>query len=484
MDNLDKKIIENFPGKFVRKDLVSIMKRSANVPSYVLEYLFGMYCATDDEQLLEKGIRKIHKILAENYVHSEETEVVKSKMREQGKYTIIDKISVSLNEYTDKYMASFTNFKIDELEIPEQYVFENQKLLMGGMWCILTLAYDHSPYTDSPFQIQSLKSIQMPKFSLEEMKEVRKNFTKEEWEFMLLRSEGYEPMNLSDKERLHFLLRLAPLVQKNYNLVELGPRGTGKSHIYQEISPYALLMSGGKTTVANMFYNMRTGDAGLVAHWDCVAFDEVAGMDLQSTEAIQIMKNYMANGSFARGKNTIVADASLCFVGNTNDTVQNMLRYTNLFSPFPEKFNRDSAFFDRIHYYLPGWEIPKLCNEHLTENYGLITDCLSEYCHEMRKYDYAYLLDKYFSFNGAFNKRDDIAVRNTFSALAKLLYPNEQMEKTEAQQLLNYAIEGRRRVKEQLKKMAKEEFAAVELGYIDNETGEQFIVDLPENVNK
>lgn len=497
MDCLDQKIIDNFPGKVVRKDLTALMKRGANVPTFVLEYLLGMYCASDDEEIIKTGVEKIRKILAENYVRPDESEKIKSKIREKGEYTVIDKVSAYLNEYEDIYVARFTNLEIEPFVLPAEYATEYTKILMGGIWCITRIAYTYQNEDfdderaskrkkrgpkDSPFRIVSLKPIQMPNLDLEEMIAKRKNFTYEEWRDLLLRSAGYEPDALSEKEKLHFIERMVPLVERNYNFCELGPRGTGKSHIYKEISPYSILMSGGQTSTANLFYNLSSRHVGLVGHWDCVAFDEVAGMHFRDLDAIQILKDYMASGSFARGREMINADASMVYVGNINDSVESLLKVTHLFNPFPEEFNNDSAFFDRMHYYLPGWEVPKMRSNILTEKYGLITDCLAEFCKEMRKYDFSHGFDKYFRLNDDFNKRDEIAVRKTFSGLMKLLFPNEAIEKEEAKILLEYAIEGRRRVKEQLKIMAGVEFIDVNLGYQD-ENGTNTVVSVPEQAS-
>lgn len=493
MDALDRKIVECFPGKIVRKDLTAMLKRGANVPTFVLEYLLGMYCATDDESAITFGVEKIRKILAENYVRAEESEKIKSLIRERGEYTVIDKVSAHLDEYNDYYVARFANLEIEPFLIQSEYAVKYTKILMGGIWCIARISYTYKEDSfeeekrrkkkrgpeDSPFRIISLKPIQLPNLEIEDIIAQRANFTTEEWMDMLLRTEGMEPDALEEKEKLHFLERMVPLVEHNYNLCELGPRGTGKSHLYKEISPYSILMSGGQTTTANLFYSMSAHRVGLVGHWDCVAFDEVAGMHFRDQDAIQIMKDYMASGSFARGRNTINADASMVFVGNINDTVQNLLKVTHLFSPFPPEFNNDSAFFDRIHYYLPGWEIPKMRSELLTEKYGLITDCLAEYTREMRRLDYTHMLDEYFTLNGQFNKRDEIAVRKTMSGLIKLLFPDQNVTREEMEWLLKYAIEGRRRVKEQLKIMAGIEFADVDLGYCDA-AGDEMIVSVPE----
>ena len=507
MTEFDEKILDNFPGKAVRKDLTSLMKKGANVPTYVLEYLLGMYCATDDEEAIEVGIAKIKRILSENYVRPDQSEYVKSKIKENGQYTVIDKITVELDEREDKYIARFANLDIDPFEVSSDLVVHNEKLLIGGIWCIARIEYvglnrredndddyeedifgnrkkrrarrKRSKY-ESPFEISSLKPIQMPNLDLDEFREARGNFTKEEWITLLLRSAGYEPDELTDKQKLHFLLRFVPFIQKNYNLVELGPRGTGKSHVYSELSPYSILMSSGHTTVSNMFYNMQARRVGLVGKWDCIAFDEVGGITQASGDMIQIMKNYMANGSFARGTESISSDASIAFEGNTFRSVSDMMRTTNLFEPFPDEFNNDSAFFDRIHAYLPGWETPKLRASLFTTRYGLISDCFSEFCHSMRKYDFTNSFANYFALNDNYNTRDDTAVRRTFSGMAKLIYPDEEMTKEECRELLEYCIECRRRVKEQLRKMNPAEFSDVAMGYIDLESGEEFIVDLPE----
>lgn len=509
MDLFDEKVIDAFPGKVVRKDLTSLMKKGANVPTYVLEYLLGMYCTTDDEDAIKIGLEKIKRILSENYVRPDQSEYVKSKIKENGQYTIIDKITVEFDEREDKYIARFVNLKIAPFEVNSDFVTHNEKLLIGGIWCIIKIEYvglegkeepeeqfeedifdgdkksrkklkkKKSKY-DSPFNIASLKPIQMANLDLDEILESRSAFTKDEWITLLLRSAGYEPDELTEKQKLHYLLRFVPFIQKNYNLVELGPRGTGKSHAYSELSPYSILMSSGHTTVSNMFYNMASRRIGLVGNWDCIAFDEVAGITKTSGDMVQIMKNYMANGSFARGSDSISSDASIAFEGNTFRSVSDMLRTTNLFEPFPDEFNHDSAFFDRIHAYLPGWETPKLRASLFTDRYGLISDCFSEFCHAMRKYDYTNSFGEYFELNQNFNTRDDTAVRRTFSGLAKLIYPDETMNKEEARELLEYAIECRRRVKEQLRKMNPGEFSDVSLGYIDLDTNEEIIIELPE----
>lgn len=508
MDLLDRKVIDNFPGMIVRKDLSSIMKKGANVPTYVLEYLLGQQCSSEDEDVIKNGMEKIKTILSQNYVTSDQSEYIKSRIRENGVYTIIDKISVKFDEKEDKYVASFHNFSISPFEVASDLVIHNDKLLLGGIWCIVKIEYTpqdeneeeledvdslfgnkkakkqtkkkRSIY-DSPFSIVALKPIQMPNLNLDLIKEARANFTKEEWINLILRSAGYEPTEMSKKEKFHYLLRFVPMIQKNYNLVELGPRGTGKSHVYSELSPYSILLSGGHTTVANLFGTMYGwGGPGLVSRWDCIAFDEVGGMKNTSLDAVQIMKNYMANGTYARGKDSVGADASMVFGGNTFRSVAEMIRTTHLFEPFPDTFNNDSAFFDRMHAYLPGWETPKLRASLFTNHFGLISDCFAEFCHGMRNYDFTNNFAEYYEFNKDFNVRDDQAVRRTFSGLVKLIYPNGEMTKEEVKEILVYAIECRRRVKEQLKKMTATEFNAVNLGIIDLETNEEIIPTVPE----
>lgn len=502
-DGLDAKVIETFPGKTVRKDLTALMKRGANVPTFVLEYLLGMYCSTDDPAMVEEGLSRIRKILAENYVRPDESERIKSKIRELRQFTIIDKVSAKLDEYRDIYVATFANLSIDPVVMPDDYVRDYPKMLSGGMWCILRMEHFRledeledeladvfggpAPVRkrparnvgpeDNPFKIGNLTPIQMPNLNLGDILGARPSFTTGEWMDLLLRSAGYEPSGMDQRTKLHFIERMVPLVERNYNLCELGPRGTGKSHIYNEVSPYAILLSGGQTTTANLFGRLNAGTrhatslerTGLVGNWDVIAFDEVAGMHFKDMNAIQILKGYMAGGTYARGRESFQGDASMVFEGNINDSVQSILKTTHLFDPFPPEFNDDSAFFDRIHCFLPGWEVPKMRSDLLTSHYGLITDCLSEFCKGMRRRDYTHHLDRFFRLNSEFNTRDENGVRKTFSGLMKLLFPDEQMTGDDAKMILDYAIEGRRRVKEQLKIMAGVEFMDVGLGYINVE---------------
>ena len=482
MDNLDKKLNEHFAGRVVRKDLTKKIKEGANVPVYVLEYLLGMYCATEDEESIAEGVERVKKILADNFVRPDEAEKIKSKIRELGKFTVIDKLTVKLNAKKDLYEAEFSNLGLKGVPIAPHYVKDFDKLLGGGIWCILKMDYffDEDVKDASPFNISNLTPIQMPNLDLDEIMEGRKNFTKDEWIDILIRSIGMEPTTLDEKVKWHLLLRMVPLVENNYNLCELGPRGTGKSHLYKEISPNSILVSGGQTTVANLFYNMSSKQIGLVGMWDTVAFDEVAGINFKDKDGIQIMKDYMASGSFARGREEKNASASMVFVGNINQSVESLIKTSHLFEPFPDAMSSDSAFFDRIHYYLPGWEIPKMRPEFFTNDYGFITDYLSEFLREMRKRNFSDSIDKYFKLGNNLNQRDTIAVRKTVSGMVKLIYPNGEFGKDKIEEILRYALVGRRRVKEQLKKIGGMEFYDVQFSYIDNETFNEEFVSVPE----
>ncbi|EMA6342984.1 protease Lon-related BREX system protein BrxL [Bacillus cytotoxicus] len=482
MEDLNTKLNTHFAGKVVRKDLTKKIKEGANVPVYVLEYLLGMYCATNDEQSMNDGVEMVKKILADNFVRPDEAEKVKSKVKELGKYTVIDKIGVKLNDKKDIYEAEFSNLGLNSVPISSHYVKEFDKLLAGGIWCIIKMEYyfDEESKGTSPFRIESVTPIQMPNMDLDEMFEQRRYFSKEEWIDVLIRSTGMEPTQLEETVKWHLLERMVPLVENNYNLCELGPRGTGKSHIYKEISPNSILVSGGQTTVANLFYNMSTRKIGLVGMWDTVAFDEVAGITFKDKDGIQIMKDYMASGSFARGREEKNASASMVFVGNINQSVDVLLKTSHLFDPFPEAMAYDSAFFDRMHYYLPGWEIPKMRPEFFTNEYGFITDYLAEFLREMRKRSFSDAIDKFFRLGNNLNQRDVIAVRKTVSGLIKLLYPNGEYTKEDVEEVLRYALIGRRRVKEQLKKIGGMEFYDVNFSYIDNETMTEEFVSVPE----
>lgn len=482
MDELSIKLNQSFAGKVVRKDLTQKLKQGANVPTYVLEYLLGMYCATDDEESISEGVERVKNILSDNFVRPDEAEKIKSKIREMTRYTVIDKLTVKLNEKRDIYVAEFSNLGLKDIEISSKYVKDFDKLLGGGIWCIVKLEYyyDENEKLSTPFIIESVTPIQMPNMDIDELIKGRRNFSKEEWIDILIRSIGMEPTQLEEHVKWHMLLRMVPLCENNYNMCELGPRGTGKSHLYKEISPNSILISGGQTTVANLFYNMARRKIGLVGMWDTVAFDEVAGITFKDKDGIQIMKDYMASGSFARGKEEKAASASMVFVGNINQSVDVLLKTSHLFEPFPEVMAYDSAFFDRMHFYLPGWEIPKMRPELLTNSFGFITDYLAEYLREMRKRTFGDSIDKYFRLGNNLNQRDVIAVRKTVSGLIKIIYPHGEFEKEDLEEILRYALVGRRRVKEQLKKIGGMEFYDVHFSYIDNETMREEFISVPE----
>lgn len=479
-NDLDKLLNLHFGGRVVRKDLTKLIKEGANVPVYVLEYLLGMYCASDDDEVIEKGLQNVKTILAENYVRPDEAEKVKSLVRERGTYKVIDRVTVRLNERKDKYEASFSNLGIKDAEISAGIVKEYEKLLVGGIWVIATLSYYHEEgQSGSPFGVTLLKPIQMPNMNMEELYAGRSALTTVQWRETLVRSIGMEPSTLEADVQWHLLARMVPFVENNYNVCELGPRGTGKSHIYKECSPNSILVSGGQTTVANLFYNMSTRRVGLVGLWDLVAFDEVAGISFKDKDGVQIMKDYMASGSFARGREQMEASAGMVFIGNINQSVESLVKTSHLLAPFPDAMI-DSAFFDRFHAYIPGWEIPKMRPEFFTDKYGLIVDYLAEFYREMRKRSFADAIDKYFKLGNNLNQRDVIAVRKTVSGLMKLLYPHDKFEKEDVRQCLEYALQVRRRVKEQLKKIGGMEFYDVHFSYIDNETLEEHFVSVKE----
>lgn len=477
---LDQLLNEHFAGRVVRKDLTKLIKEGVNVPVYVLEYLLGMYCASDDPEIIEQGLRNVKTVLAENYVRPDEAEKVKSLVRERGSYKVIDRVTVKLNERKDKYEASFSNLGIKDAEISAGIVKEYEKLLVGGIWVIATLSYYFEEgQTSSPFGVSLLKPIQMPNMNMEELFNGRAALSTGQWRESLIRSIGMEPASLKEDVQWHLLARMIPFVENNYNVCELGPRGTGKSHIYKECSPNSILVSGGQTTVANLFYNMSSRRIGLVGLWDVVAFDEVAGISFKDKDGVQIMKDYMASGSFARGREQMEASASMVFVGNINQSVESLVKTSHLLAPFPEAMI-DSAFFDRFHAYIPGWEIPKMRPEFFTNRYGLIVDYLAEFFREMRKRSFADSIEKYFKLGNNLNQRDVIAVRKTVSGLMKLLYPHGQFNKEDVRQCLEYALQVRRRVKEQLKKIGGMEFYDVHFSYIDNDTLEEHFVSVKE----
>jgi len=477
---LDTLLNKHFAGKVVRKDLTKKIKEGANVPVYVLEYLLGQYCASTDDTIIEDGMKTVKKVLAENYVRPDESEKIKSIVREKGGLKVIDKVTVTLNEKKDIYEAIFSNLGIKNVVVPSETVKKYQKLLAGGIWSIVNLRYFYEEGQGaSPFILEEIKPIQMPNMDMESLFEGRRAFTEEQWMDALLRSAGMEPTLFEPRVKLHLIARMIPFVENNYNACELGPRNTGKSHLYKEISPNSILVSGGQTTVANLFYSMSRRQIGLVGLWDIVAFDEVAGISFADKDGVQIMKDYMASGSFARGRDQINANASMVFVGNINQSVDTLVKTSHLLAPFPENMI-DSAFFDRFHGYVPGWEIPKMKPEFFTNNYGLIVDYLAEFLREMRKRNFSDAIDKYFRLGRDLNQRDVIAVRKTVSGLLKLLYPHGEYDKAAVARCLDYALETRRRVKEQLKKIGGMEFFDVHFSYADKETNDEKYISTPE----
>ena len=497
-DAIKEKLRQNFDGKIVRKDLTKKIKEGANVPVYVLEFLLGQYCSSDDEAIIEKGVQNVKHILADNFVRPDEAQKILSQLRKKGSHTIIDMVTVHLDIKKDCFFAEFSNLGLSNVPITDDYPEKYDRLLCGGIWCIVQLEYesegdssfgiedfDSEPRQKkqkdvSPISIRKLTPIQMPHIDIEEVRTGRKAFTQDEWMDVMLRSCGYEPEQLNQREKWLLLARMLPLVENNFNLCELGPRSTGKSHIYKEISPNSILVSGGQTTVANLFYNMGRRTVGLVGLWDCVAFDEVAGIKFKDKDGIQIMKDYMASGSFARGKEEKAASASMVFVGNINQSVDVLLKTSSLFDPFPPEMGTDTAFLDRLHCYIPGWEIPKFRPEHFTNDYGFITDYLAEFIRELRKEQYGDALDKYFRLGKNLNQRDTIAVRKIVGGYVKLLYPDGEFTKEQLEEILVFALEMRRRVKEQLKKLGGMEFYDVNFSYIDLDTFEEKFVSVPE----
>ena len=498
---IKEKLRANFDGKIVRKDLTKKIKEGANVPVYVLEFLLGQYCSSDDPEIVENGVQTVKRILADNFVRPDEAQKILSVLRKKGSHTVIDMITVRLDIKKDCFFAEFSNLGRTNVPMADEYPEKFDRLLCGGIWCIVQLDYEMEGDANfgivdsdgfelkskqkkqkdiSPISIRKLTPIQMPHIDIEELKKGRGAFTKEEWMDVMLRSIGMEPDSLNDREKWLLLTRMIPLVENNFNLCELGPRSTGKSHLYKEISPNSILVSGGQTTVANLFYNMGRKTVGLVGLWDCVAFDEVAGIRFKDKDGIQIMKDYMASGSFARGKEEKAASASMVFVGNINQSVDVLLKTSSLFDPFPPEMGTDTAFLDRMHCYLPGWEIPKFRPEHFTNDYGFISDYLAEFIRELRKEQYGDALDKYFRLGKNLNQRDTIAVRKMVGGYLKLLYPDGKFSKEELEEVLRISLEMRRRVKEQLKKLGGMEFYDVNFSYIDLEDMSEHYVSVPE----
>ena len=483
-DDLNTKLKHYFEGKIVRKDLTKRVKEGANVPVYVLEYLLGKYCSQDDA-LVEQGVQTVKNILANNYVRPDEAQKILSKLKELGSYSIIDVVTVKLDYKTDTYYASFSNLGLNDIPINPEFPQRYERLLGGNLWCMVNLEYDfdEADFRSQTIKIRNLQPIQLPNIDLADILSNRKNFTKEEWIDILLRSCGMEPTQFDKRVKWLLIARLIPLVENNFNLCELGPRGTGKSHIYKEISPNSILVSGGQTTVANLFYNMRDKQIGLVGMWDCVAFDEVAGIKFKDQDGLAIMKDFMASGSFSRGKEEKNANASMVFVGNINQSVESLLKTSSLFDPFPSEMGTDTAFFDRMHCYIPGWEIPKYRPEFFTDDFGFITDYLSEFFREMRKRSFTDAYQEYFRLGRDLNQRDTIAVNRMVSGLVKLVYPDGNFDKEDIREILTFALESRRRVKEQLKKIGGMEFYDVNFSYIDLEENRDCPVGVEEQAS-
>ena len=482
-EEIKEKLRQHFDGKIVRKDLTKKIKEGANVPVYVLEFLLGQYCSSDDEEVIESGVKTVKRILADNFVRPDEAQKILSKLRQKGSHTVIDMITVHLDIKRNCFFASFSNLGLTNVPIEDEYPEKYDRLLCGGIWCIVQLDYEYveeEKQNGYPIQIRKLTPIQMPHIDISDLKQGRKAFSKEEWIDILLRSIGMEPDALSYREKWLLLTRMIPLVENNFNLCELGPRSTGKSHLYKEISPNSILVSGGQTTVANLFYNMGRKTVGLVGLWDCVAFDEVAGIRFKDKDGIQIMKDYMASGSFARGKEEKAASASMVFVGNINQSVDVLLKTSSLFDPFPPEMGTDTAFLDRMHCYLPGWEIPKFRPEHFTNDYGFISDYLAEFIRELRKEQYGDAIDRYFRLGKNLNQRDTVAVRRMVDGYLKLVYPDGEFTKEQLEEVLQLALEMRRRVKEQLKKLGGMEFYDVNFSYIDMNDMSEHYVSVPE----
>jgi ATP-dependent Lon protease len=482
--SLQDKIIAHFEGKVVRKDLSKSVKGNAVVPTYVLEYLLGQHCASFDESIINDGLHKVKDIIKNNFVHRDEAEMIKSHVRERGNYRLIDKITVKLNEKRDIYEASFSNLGINAAKIDDETVKKHPKLLTGGVWSIITLGYFFSDdkAAASPWIIENLKPIQISSVNMDEFKEVRPYFTKEEWLDLMIQTIGFNAEYFTLRDKLIQLSRLIPFAENNYNFIELGPKGTGKSHIFSELSPHGILLSGGDVTEAKLFVNNASGKIGLVGFWDTVAFDEFAGSQKQvDRKLVDIMKNYMANKSFSRGRDVYGANASMVFIGNTEHSVNYMLKHNNLFSALPKAYY-DTAFLDRIHTYIPGWEVKKLRNEMLTDGYGFIVDYIAEILRELRKEDFSHLYRPYFSLPEGLTTRDRNAIDKTFSGLMKIIYPDGNCSKTDIAEILAFALESRKRVKDQLVKM-DDTFEVVHFGYTDLENEQEISVECLEIID-
>jgi ATP-dependent Lon protease len=482
MNELDKKINQHFAGKVVRKDLTKLVKGNAIVPTYVLEYLLGQYCATDDEPTIVQGVETVKSVIAKHFVHRDEAQLIKATIRETKSHRIIDKVTVKLNDRRDIYETYFANLGLSKVVINENIVKQNQKLLAGGVWCLVTMGYQPSEERDSsPWIIENLKPIQISNVDVDEYKEIRKNFTTEEWIDLLMQTMGLNPEEFTFRSKLIQLTRFVPFCENNYNMIELGSKGTGKSHIFSEMSPHGILISGGEVSKAKLFVNNSTGEIGLVGYWDVVTYDEFAGKTKKVERAlVDIMKNYMANKSFSRGKEIYGADASLAFIGNTEHPVPYMLKHSNLFDALPKEYY-DTAFLDRVHCYLAGWEVQKLRNEMFTDNYGFIVDYMAEVMKELRKEDRMNDYTRYFELSDSITTRDKTSIAKTFSGLVKIIFPHGEFTEDDAKFMLEFAIENRKRVKDQLRKM-DETFEKVDFSYINKKTNKKTFVQTLEYI--
>jgi ATP-dependent Lon protease len=478
-DALDDKANRVFAGKVVRKDLVRKVKVGANVPVFVLEYLLGKYCASSDEMAIQMGLQVVNDTLADNYIRPDEATRAQSKVKENGRHTFIDKVKVRLVD--SQYWAEVTNFGHSHVHIPDRYVRDFDRLLTGGIWAQIDMRFEYDEETKgkNPFWIDKLTPIQLASFDLEEYRRLRAEFTTEEWLDFMIRSIGYEPTVMDRRLKLLFLCRLIPLCERNYNLVELGPRGTGKSYAVQELSPYAALLTG-PTTVANLFGHMNGKQKGMVMIWDVVGFDEVADLQKMPKEVITTLKTFCESGQFQRGQEAMAGYASIAMFGNTQQPIDVMVQTGHLFAPMPDVIRDDMAFIDRLHFYLPGWEVPKMRNEHFTDHYGFVIDYLAEALRELRKHNFTEIIDHYFSLGSHLNARDRKAVRRTVSGMVKILHPHGQVSQEDLAELLELALEGRRRVKEQLKKMGSFEYYQTSFSYLVNDTGEEKFVGVTE----
>ena len=482
MKPLDRKINDHFPGKVVRKDLTKLVKGNAIVPTYVLEYLLGQYCATDDENTIKEGIETVKRIISDHFVHRDEAQIVKSTIRERGSHRIIDKVSIKLNDREDQYEAFFANLGLGKIPISDDVIREHPKLLSSGVWCILTMGYvstDEKKAT--PWVVEQIKPIQISNIDVEEFKSVRDQFTTDEWMDLLLQTMGLNPDEFTKRSKLLQITRLVPFVENNYNLIELGPKGTGKSHVFSELSPHGILISGGEVSKAKLFVNNSSGEIGLVGYWDVVAYDEFAGKTKRTDRGlVDIMKNYMANKSFSRGTEVYGASASMVFVGNTDHSVPYMMRHSDLFDALPKDYY-DTAFLDRMHAYLPGWEVQKLRNDMFSSDYGFIVDYLAEVLKDLRKEDRTNDFSEYFELSDTITTRDKTSIAKTYAGLSKVIFPNGGITIEEARELLDFSIECRKRVKEQLRKM-DETFEQVDFSYSIEGVHEKFEIKTLEEI--